>query len=242
MRFVTAKCQVIFMNEQKINPQIHQSWLNVLANEFSQPYFADIKAFLLNEKKNGATVYPPGPLIFNAFNHTPFEAVKVVILGQDPYHGEGQAHGLSFSVPAGIATPRSLQNIFKEIRSDFELPKDTPMSSNLERWADQGVFLLNAILTVRANEAASHQNIGWQRFTDAVISTLSEQREGIVFLLWGNFAKKKASLIDPNKHHILLSGHPSPLSERLFFGCQHFSKTNDLLAINGQTPIDWIGD
>lgn len=230
------------MSEQKITPQIHPSWLRVLANEFEQPYFAALKAALLREKQAGQLIYPPGQQIFHAFNRTPFEAVKVVILGQDPYHNAGQAHGLSFSVPNGVATPRSLQNIFKEIRSDFDLPLQTPMSSQLERWADQGVFLLNAILTVRANEAASHQNLGWQRFTDAVISTLSEQRQGLVFVLWGGFAKKKIPLIDATRHHILQSGHPSPLSERLFFGCKHFSKTNDLLLQQGLSPIDWVGE
>ncbi len=222
---------------EKIKPQIEESWLEALKAEFQQPYFAAIKQFLLNEKKKGTTVYPPGPLIFNAFNRTPFDKVKVVILGQDPYHGPGQAHGLCFSVADGVKTPPSLRNIYKELNKDIGM--EIPKSGNLEKWADQGVFLLNAMLTVQANRAASHQKIGWQTFTDAAIRKLSEEREGLVFMLWGNFAKKKAALIDKNKHHILASGHPSPLSSRYFFGCKHFSKANEILKEQGKEPIDW---
>lgn len=221
----------------KVNPKIEASWLAVLKEEFQKPYFLEIKNFLLEERKNKVTVYPPGPLIFNAFNTTPFDKVKVVILGQDPYHGPGQAHGLSFSVPDGVPPPPSLKNIFKEINSDLGLA--VPQSGNLNKWAEQGVFLLNAMLTVRARQAQSHQKIGWQQFTDAVIAKLSDQRRGLVFMLWGNFAKKKSKLIDPFKHNILTSGHPSPLSVRYFTGCKHFSKANQLLEEQGKKPIDW---
>jgi len=222
---------------EKLTPKIEQSWLNVLQDEFQKPYFAEIKQHLVEERQKGIVIYPPGSLIFNAFNKTPFEKVKVVILGQDPYHGPGQAHGLCFSVPNGIDPPPSLKNIFKELKADLNV--EIPKSGNLEKWAEQGVFLLNAMLTVRANEAASHQKIGWQTFTDAVISILSDKRTGLVFLLWGAFAKTKAKLIDTSKHNILQSGHPSPLSERYFFGCKHFSKTNNLLIKQGLKPIDW---
>ncbi|QQS28113.1 MAG: uracil-DNA glycosylase [Sphingobacteriales bacterium] len=222
---------------EKLTPKIEQSWLNVLQDEFQKPYFAEIKQHLVEERQKGIVIYPPGSLIFNAFNKTPFEKVKVVILGQDPYHGPGQAHGLCFSVPNGIDPPPSLKNIFKELKADLNV--QIPKSGNLEKWAEQGVFLLNAMLTVRANEAASHQKIGWQTFTDAVISILSDKRTGLVFLLWGAFAKTKAKLIDTSKHNILQSGHPSPLSERYFFGCKHFSKTNNLLIKQGLKPIDW---
>lgn len=218
-------------------PQIHESWYEVLKDEFQQPYFSIIKQHILADKQKGITIYPPGPLIFNAFNSTPFDKVKVVILGQDPYHGPGMAHGLSFSVPKGVAIPRSLKNIYKEINSDLGLP--IPTTGNLEKWAAQGVLLINSMLTVRARQAASHQKIGWQNFTDAAIKALSHHREGLVFILWGGFAKKKASLIDPVKHHILKSGHPSPLSERYFIGCKHFSKTNEFLEREGKAPIDW---
>lgn len=222
---------------KNINPKIEPSWLAVLKNEFEKPYFLGIKNFLLQEKAAGNVVYPQGSLIFNAFNLTPFNAVKVVILGQDPYHNEGQAHGVSFSVPNGVAIPPSLRNIYKELHADIGMP--VPRIGNLEGWAKQGVFLLNAILTVRAGAAASHQKIGWENFTNAVISTLSEHRTGIVFLLWGNFAKSKQALIDTSKHYVLTAGHPSPLSERHFSGCRHFSKTNDLLLQQGLLPIEW---
>ncbi|MDR2038354.1 MAG: uracil-DNA glycosylase [Bacteroidales bacterium] len=222
---------------EKPNPQIEESWLATLAGEFEQPYFFDLKSFLVEEKRQFA-VYPPGPLIFNAFSHTPFQQVKVVILGQDPYHGKGQAHGLSFSVPDGVKPPPSLVNIYKEIQNDLGISPSS--SGNLEQWADQGVFLLNATLTVRASTAGSHQNKGWELFTDQVIRTLSDQREHLVFMLWGNYARAKKSLINPQKHLILEAPHPSPFSvHNGFFGCKHFSKANEYLKQNGIEPIDW---
>ena len=220
-----------------ITPNIEESWKKVLWDEFQQPYFAELKQFLLEEKRK-YTVYPPGPMIFNAFNKTPFDKVKVVLIGQDPYHEPGQAHGLCFSVQDGVPHPKSLINIFKELHDDvgFEIP----VNGNLEKWTEQGVFLLNATLTVRAQEAGSHQNHGWERFTDAAISKLSMQREGLVFLLWGNYAKQKEALIDTSKHYILSTVHPSPLSaHRGFFGCKHFSKTNELLRQMGKSEINW---
>ncbi|MEZ5003428.1 MAG: uracil-DNA glycosylase [Chitinophagales bacterium] len=221
-----------------IQPQIHDSWLKALNDEFQKPYFASLKQFLLDEKAKGKTIYPPGSLIFNAFNSTPFEQVKVVILGQDPYHGPGQAHGLSFSVPDGIKPPPSLVNIFKEQYQDLNIPISN--SGNLQQWANQGVFLLNAILTVEARKPASHQKKGWENFTDAVIQILSDKREGLIFMLWGNFAKSKTSLIDASKHTILTAAHPSPFSAHNgFFGCQHFSKANEILIRQGQSTIDW---
>jgi uracil-DNA glycosylase len=218
-------------------PDIDESWYRVLQPQFDAPYFSDLKTFLVSEKRQ-YTVYPPGPLIFNAFNLTPFDKVKVVILGQDPYHGPMQAHGLSFSVPDGVPFPPSLNNIFKELHDDLGIV--IPRSGNLEKWAREGVLLLNASLTVRAGQAASHSHHGWEQFTDAAIRALSEQREHIVFILWGNYAIAKQSLIDSNKHLILKSVHPSPLSaSRGFFGCHHFSKANHYLENNGITPIDW---
>ena len=218
--------------------KIEQSWKEVLHNEFSKPYFQQITAHLKTEKATGATIYPPGPLIFNAFDKTPFDNVKVVLLGQDPYHGKGQAMGLSFSVPDGVKPPPSLENIFKELHSDIGM--SIPQTGNLTKWAEQGVFLLNAILTVRAKEPASHQKIGWQQFTDRVIQILSDEKEGVVFLLWGKFAQEKQVLIDATKHHILKAAHPSPYSaDKGFFGCRHFSKANQLLAKEGKDPIDW---
>ena len=218
--------------------KIEQSWKEVLHSEFSKPYFQQITAHLKTEKATGATIYPPGPLIFNAFDKTPFNKVKVVLLGQDPYHGKGQAMGLSFSVPDDIKPPPSLENIFKELHDDIGMP--IPDTGNLTKWAEQGVFLLNAILTVRAKEPASHQKIGWQQFTDRVIQILSDEKEGIVFLLWGKFAQEKQVLIDATKHHILKAAHPSPYSaDKGFFGCRHFSKANQLLAKQGKDPIDW---
>ena len=225
-----------------VDPKIEESWKRELAGEFEKDYFLALKEFLLSEKRSGAVVYPPGPLIFNAFNHTPFAKVKVVILGQDPYHGPGQAHGLSFSVPRGVRPPPSLQNIFKELHEDL---KDMggftiPDHGNLEKWADQGVFLLNAGLTVRAGAPASHAGRGWEKFTAAAVERLSEKRSGLVFLLWGRHAHEKAALIDASKHHILKAPHPSPFSAHSgFFGCRHFSKTNKLLEKEGLTPIDW---
>ena len=218
-------------------PDIESSWYEVLKQEFEEPYFYEIKSFLIQEKRQ-YIVYPPSQLIFNAFNLTPFDKVKVVILGQDPYHNVGQAHGLAFSVPNGIMPPPSLKNIFKELQSDIGMP--IPTNGNLESWAREGVLLLNSCLTVRANNPASHQGIGWQRFTDAAINALSEKKEHIVFLLWGNYAIAKEKLIDTRKHLVLKAVHPSPLSaNRGFFGCRHFSQTNIYLSSNGISPIKW---
>ncbi len=221
-----------------IAPKIEPSWLEALHEEFKKPYFADIKQFLLQENQQGKTIYPPASLIFNAFNLTPFSKVKVVILGQDPYHGPGQAHGLCFSVPEGIAQPPSLVNIFNEIKDDLGI--QPPNHGNLEHWAKQGILLLNAFLTVRANTPASHSKIGWEHFTNAVIKKLSDEKDGLIFLLWGRFAQNKESLIDPFKHHILKAAHPSPFSVyNGFYGCKHFSKTNQILENKGQEIIDW---
>lgn len=221
-----------------VNPKIEESWLKVLKPEFESQYFADLKQFLVTEYSQHQC-FPKGSDIFSAFWHTPFDKVKVVILGQDPYHNVGQAHGLCFSVPQGIACPPSLINIFKEINSDLGL--NIPLTcGTLTGWADQGVFLLNTTLTVRAHFAASHFGHGWEQFTDSVIRHLSEQRSGIVFLLWGNPAISKSKLIDTTKHYILTAPHPSPLSAyRGFFGCRHFSKTNEILVAQGKSPIDW---
>lgn len=221
----------------KVEPKIEASWKNQLHREFQQPYFLEIKRFLLHEKKKHS-VYPKGSNVFAAFNATPFQQVKVVILGQDPYHGPGQAHGLSFSVPNVIDVPPSLNNIYKELHSDIGFVP--PRHGNLFSWAEQGVLLLNASLTVRAREAGSHSKIGWQKFTDAAIQQLSQHRQHVVFLLWGGFAKKKAWLIDSSKHLILKAAHPSPLSAyNGFFGCRHFSKTNAYLQQHGLKPINW---
>lgn len=223
--------------DEKINPTMDEGWKAVLQPEFEKEYFSKLKQFLMEEKKQHV-VYPPGPMIFAAFNHTPFSEVKVVILGQDPYHGPDQAHGLSFSVAPGVPKPPSLINMFKEIKADLGYP--IPGSGNLEKWADQGVLLLNATLTVRAHTPGSHQKQGWEQFTDAVIKTISERKEGVVFLLWGAYAQAKEALIDTTKHHILKAPHPSPLSaSRGFLGCRHFSKTNELLRYQGQSAIDW---
>ncbi|HYW94818.1 MAG TPA: uracil-DNA glycosylase [Bacteroidales bacterium] len=220
-----------------MDPNIHESWKQPLMEEFNKPYFADLKEFLV-EDKSSSTIYPPGPLIFNAFNKTPWDRAKVVIIGQDPYHGKGQAMGLCFSVPEGIKPPPSLVNIFKEIRDD--LGADIPNHGNLEYWAMQGVFLLNATLTVRAGQAGSHQGKGWETFTDAVIKKLSDEKENLVFLLWGRFAQNKSNLIDTSKHHVLEAAHPSPFSAyNGFFGCRHFSKANSFLEEDGFDPIDW---
>jgi len=221
-----------------MNVSIHQSWKQHLKQEFEQPYFSTLANFVKREYTT-TTCYPKGKDIFAAFDHSNFDDTKVVIIGQDPYHGPNQANGLCFSVKDGIPHPPSLINIFKEIEND--LGKAYPQSGNLERWADQGVLLLNATLSVRAYQAGSHQNKGWEVFTDAVIRKLSQEKEGLVFLLWGGFAKKKAALIDKSKHHILTSGHPSPLSANrgLWFGNRHFSKTNELLREMGKEPIDW---
>jgi uracil-DNA glycosylase len=224
-------------NTASIDPNIHESWKALLLEDFNQPYFRALKQFLVQEKKNHA-VYPPGNKIFAAFNRTSLDRVKVVILGQDPYHGKGQAHGLCFSVPQGITPPPSLLNIFKEMNNDLGL--SIPSHGNLEAWADQGVLLLNATLTVRANQAGSHQNKGWENFTDAVIRKISESKEGLVFLLWGRYAQAKEHLIDGDRHHILKAAHPSPFSAHSgFFGCRHFSRANEILAKQGISPIDW---
>jgi len=218
---------------------LEPGWLNVLEPEFEKEYMKNLKAFLLQEKQTGKTVYPKGADIFNAFNHTPFDKVEVVILGQDPYHGEGQAHGLSFSVQKGVATPPSLKNIYKELETDIEGFK-TPNHGNLTQWADEGVLLLNASLTVRAHEPGSHQGKGWEAFTDQAISQLSAKKTGLVFLLWGKFAQQKAILIDEKKHTVLKSAHPSPFSAYTgFFGCRHFSRTNEILIAEGKKPINW---
>lgn len=220
------------------NVKIEDSWKNALATEFTAPYFANIKATLLNAKAAGETVYPKGSLIFNAFNRTPFDKVKVVIIGQDPYHGAGQAMGLSFSVPQGIPIPPSLANIYKELAMEFPDYR-IPKHGDLSYWADQGVLLLNASLTVLAGRAGSHSQIGWQTFTDAAIRALSTQKDHLVFMLWGNFAKAKAPLIDNNRHAILTAIHPSPLGRGGFFGCNHFRLANDYLQQHGNPPIDW---
>lgn len=225
------------MSETSAPVQIEESWRTVLQDEFQKPYFPLIKQFIVAQKAKGKTVYPPGPLIFNAFNLTPFIELKVVILGQDPYHGAGQAQGLCFSVPKGMKPPPSLVNIFKEIKTDLGI--EPPHHGNLEKWAKQGVLLLNASLTVNAGEANSHAKCGWQTFTDAVIKKISDEKTGIVFLLWGNFAKAKKSLIDTSKHFVFEAAHPSPLSGGAFFGSKHFSKTNELLKQQGKQPIDW---
>lgn len=217
--------------------KIEQSWKDALGSEFDKPYFASLVRFLHNEKAEGKRIYPPGGQIFKAFELTPVKDVKVVILGQDPYHGPGQAHGLSFSVPENMPAPPSLKNIFKEIETDLGVR----MSGypNLEKWARQGVLLLNAVLTVRSGEAASHSRIGWQEFTDAVIRHISSECEGVVFMLWGNFARTKSELIDHSRHCVLEAAHPSPLARGAFFGCRHFSKANAYLTSMGRNPIDW---
>jgi uracil-DNA glycosylase len=220
--------------------KIEAGWKKVLKDEFHQPYFKDIANFLKVEKSQGKTIYPPGSLIFNAFNKTPFNKVKVVLLGQDPYHGAGQAMGLSFSVPDGIKPPPSLVNVFKELSHDLHIP--IPKIGNLTPWAEQGVLLLNASLTVRANEPNSHAKIGWHTFTDAVIQHISMQKHNVVFLLWGAFARQKQVYIDPVKHLILQTAHPSPFSADKFFGCKHFSKTNHYLVRNNIDPINWSLD
>lgn len=218
--------------------RIEKTWAEALAPEFDKPYFLELAARLHEEKNAGRTIYPPGGQIFKAFELCPLPSTKAVILGQDPYHGPGQAMGLSFSVPDGVVAPPSLKNIFTEISNDLGVQMSG--RPNLEPWARQGVLLLNAILTVRGGEAASHSGLGWQNFTDAVIRTVSEQREGVVFMLWGNFARSKAPLIDASKHLVLEAAHPSPLARGAFFGCRHFSKANNYLTARGERPIDWV--
>jgi len=218
--------------------RLEPSWKHRLADEFSQPYMVALREFLLQRKRAGAVIYPPGNLIFKALDSTPFERVKVVILGQDPYHGPGQAHGLCFSVREGVEWPPSLRNIYREIADD--LGCQPPSSGNLQHWADQGVLLLNAVLTVERGQAASHQGKGWERFTDRVVDELNSGRDGLVFLLWGSYAMKKGAVIDRQRHLVLTAPHPSPLSaHRGFFGCRHFSKANAWLEKRGERPIDW---
>lgn len=218
--------------------KIEESWKEMLKDEFAKPYFQSIVLHLKTERQQGKTIYPPGSLIFNAFNTTPIDQVKVVILGQDPYHGPNQAHGLCFSVQAGVPPPPSLVNIFKELQEDLGIR--IPNHGNLTQWAKQGVFLLNASLTVRAGEPMSHAKIGWATFTDTVIKKISEERPHVVFLLWGKFAQEKKILIDEDKHCILKAAHPSPLSAHAgFFGCKHFSKANAYLVSKGIDPVDW---
>ncbi len=218
--------------------KLHASWKERLQGEFEQPYMAGLRQFLLERKRSGAVVYPPGGLIFNALDSTPFEQVKVVIFGQDPYHGPGQAHGLCFSVPEGVAVPPSLQNIYREIREDLGV--QAPPHGNLQGWAEQGVLLLNAVLTVERGRASAHQGKGWERFTDRVAQALNEGREKLVFLLWGSYAMKKGAVIDRDRHLVLTAPHPSPLSaHRGFFGCRHFSKANAWLERHGMEPIRW---
>ena len=221
-----------------MNVKIEESWKEVLKDEFTKDYFLQIVTFIKTEKAAGKIIYPPGSFMFNAFYKTPFDKVKVVLLGQDPYHNQGQAHGLSFSVPEGVSKPPSLINIFKELQNDLGIP---PVANgNLESWAEQGVFLLNASLTVRKNEPGSHSKIGWLQFTDAVIKKISDEKKGVVFLLWGKFAQDKQGLVDETKHHVLKAAHPSPFSaDKGFFGCKHFSKTNDFLVKEGIEPINW---
>jgi len=219
--------------------QLEAGWLAHLQEEFDQPYMQSLRAFLRTEKDSGKIIYPKGNEFFAALNSTPIEAVKVVILGQDPYHGPGQAHGLCFSVQEGVAPPPSLVNIFKEISSDLNIPNNFPHGC-LSNWAQQGVLLLNSVLSVEQNQAASHQGKGWETFTDKIIEVLSREREGCVFLLWGSYAQKKGSVIDSNRHLVLKAPHPSPLSSyRGFFGCKHFSACNEYLQNHGKTPIDW---
>ena len=227
------------MNQSNRPIQLHESWKQQLESEFSQPYMVSLRQFLLQRKAAGAVIYPPGPQIFNAMNTTPFDQVKVVMLGQDPYHGPGQAHGLCFSVPDGVPAPPSLVNIYKEIQAD--VGGGAPSNGNLEHWAAQGVLLLNSVLTVERGQAGAHQGKGWETFTDRVVQALNEQRDGLVFMLWGSYAKKKGAAIDRKRHLVLTAPHPSPLSaHRGFLGCRHFSRANQWLQQQGQTPVQWL--
>lgn len=227
------------MSEKPVSAiTLESSWKEALWPEFSKPYFSELRSFLKQEKASGATIYPPGKLIFNAFDSTPFDQVKVVILGQDPYHGPGQAHGLSFSVPPDQRIPPSLKNIYKELQSDLGIVP--PTHGHLQDWADQGVLLLNSMLTVQASQPGSHQGKGWEEFTTAAIQTLSDQKSGIVFMLWGKYAQVKGEIIDPQKHLVLSSAHPSPFSaHRGFLGNRHFSRANQYLSEQGRSPINW---
>ena len=229
---------IYFYQNLAMDVKINDTWKEVLKSEFNKPYFLQIVTFLRTEKMAGKTIYPPGQLMFNAFNTTPFHDVKVVLLGQDPYHGAGQAHGLCFSVQNGVKPPPSLVNIYKELNTDIGM--NIPSHGNLTKWAEQGVLMLNASLTVRAEEPMSHSKIGWSEFTDSVIKKVSDQREHVVFILWGKFAQEKQVLVDETKHLVLKAAHPSPFSANNgFFGCRHFSKTNEYLMQNGIDPIDW---
>ena len=226
----------VMSNQREI--RLDPSWKSRLESDFAEAYMASLRQFLLERKGSGAVIYPPGDLIFNAMNSTPFDAVKVVILGQDPYHGPGQAHGLCFSVRDGVAVPPSLINIYRELEED--LGSGRPANGNLQNWAQQGVLLLNAVLTVERGRAGSHQGKGWERFTDRIVSELNESRDGLVFMLWGSYAMKKGDVIDRGRHFVLTAPHPSPLSaHRGFFGCRHFSKANAWLEKHGKTPINW---
>ena len=225
------------IQEKVTDINIEPSWKSMLAEEFNKDYFIALKQFLKEEKLTGKTIFPPGNRIFSAFNNTPFESVKVVIIGQDPYHGPGQANGLCFSVSNGINKPPSLQNIFKELNADLGIP--IPSSGDLAAWSRQGVLLLNSTLTVRCNEPGSHQLKGWEQFTDAVIRKISERKTGVVFMLWGRYAQAKESLIDASRHFILKAAHPSPLARGAFFGCRHFSVANRLLQSSGKSPVNW---
>lgn len=228
------------MKEESTNIQLHPSWLKPLKVEFQQPYMQSLRQFLRKEKDSHKVIYPRGQEYFEALNSTPLDKVKVVILGQDPYHGPGQAHGLCFSVGLKVQIPPSLVNIFKEIASDLDLPDNSFLHGNLDGWARQGVLLLNSVLTVERHHAGSHQGKGWEQFTDTIIRILSDQRQFCVFLLWGSYAQKKGNVIDSNKHLVLKAPHPSPLSAyRGFFGCKHFSQCNEYLITHGQTPVDW---
>ena len=221
-----------------MQPRMHESWLAVLGDELEQPYMTDLRSFLVAEVEAGRRFYPPADRVFNALSLTPFDDVRVVILGQDPYHGAGQAMGLCFSVPAGIRPPPSLQNIHVELESDLGLAR--PATGDLTPWAERGVLLLNAVLTVSPGKPASHAGKGWERFTDRAIAALSEHREGVVFLLWGRHAQQKGAVVDASRHHVLTAAHPSPYSAANgFFGCRHFSHANTLLAEGGQAPVDW---
>ncbi len=218
--------------------QLEQSWLGRLQDQFEQPYMHKLREFLVTRKQHRAVIYPPGPNIFNALNSTPFEQVRVVILGQDPYHGPGQAHGLCFSVLPGVRIPPSLVNIYREIHSDLGITP--PRHGNLQSWAEQGVLLLNAVLTVERGQAGSHQGKGWETFTDTIVQLLTDGREDLVFMLWGSYAQKKGAVIDGRKHLVLKAPHPSPLSaHRGFLGCKHFSRANDYLIQHQREPVDW---
>lgn len=224
--------------EKQREIRLESSWRNQLEGEFSQPYMVALREFLLQRKRGGAVIYPPGKLIFNALDSTPFGQVRVVIIGQDPYHGPGQAHGLCFSVPQGVRPPPSLANIYRELAED--IGGFVPTHGNLQAWADQGVLLLNAVLTVERGQANAHQGKGWERFTDRIVDQLNRHGEHLVFMLWGSYAQKKGAAIDRNRHLVLAAPHPSPLSaHRGFFGCRHFSKANAWLTSHGRQPIDW---